>query len=228
MTMTIEQCSRVIPDADESNTDCMHELMNGINDMSIHIQSSVMKKWIKEIDFDKSVKMTDYNRNSYFKPIMNIVLDNDMKNGIKKRMTMIKFEPTISIEEYNSKTEWLYIFVIDGRIVKIGGTRTGIKGRVASYLCGHHVEERGKSGDCSKTNGFIYNTFEFYLNLGCKIQMYGYKLPQITTVIDIFGEEVNVVSQTFHVYESKFLDDFKKKYNVYPVLSDNCDPNYRA
>lgn len=226
--MTIEQGSCMNDDVDKNNTDCMHELVNGINDMSIHIQSSVMKKWIKVIDFDKSVNMTDYNRREHFKPIMNVVLDNDMKNGNKKRMTMIKFEPTISIEEYNSKTEWLYIFVIDGRIVKIGGTRTGIKGRVASYLCGHHVEERGKSGDCSKTNGFIYNTFEFYLNLGCKIQMYGYKLPQITTVIDIFDEEVKVVSQTFHVYESKFLDDFKKKYNVYPVLSDNCDPNYRA
>jgi hypothetical protein len=218
-TMTIKQDSR---DAD------INELVNGINDMTIHIQSSVMKKWVKEIDFDKSIKMTDYNRKEYFKPIMDIVLDNDMKNGNKKRMTLIKFEPTISIEEYNSKTEWLYIFVIDGRIVKIGGTRTGIKGRVASYLCGHHVEERGKSGDCSKTNGFIYNTFEFYLNLGCKIQMYGYQLPQITTVIDIFNEEVKVISQTFHVYESKFLDDFKKNYNVYPVLSDNCDPNYRA
>ena len=226
--MTTEQGSCMNDDVDKNNTDCMHELVNGINDMSIHIQSSVMKKWIKVIDFDKSVNMTDYNRREHFKPIMNVVLDNDMKNGNKKRMTMIKFEPTISIEEYNSKTEWLYIFVIDGRIVKIGGTRTGIKGRVASYLCGHHVEERGKSGDCSKTNGFIYNTFEFYLNLGCKIQMYGYKLPQITTVIDIFDEEVKVVSQTFHVYESKFLDDFKKKYNVYPVLSDNCDPNYRA
>ena len=59
-------------------------------------------------------------------------------------------------------------------IVKIGGTRTGLKGRVSSYLCGHHIEERGKSGDCSKTNGFIYNTMEFYLNLGCKIKMYGY------------------------------------------------------
>lgn len=172
--------------------------------------------------------MTDCNREEYFKPIMDIVLDNDMKNGNKKLMTMIKFEPTISIEEYTSKTEWLYIFVIDGRIVKIGGTRTGIKGRVANYLCGHHVEERGNLGDYSKTNGFIYHTFEFYLNLSCDIQMYGYKLPQTVTVIDIFNEKVEVVSQTFHVYKSKFLDDFKKEYNVYPVLSDNCDPNYRA
>ena len=48
-------------------------------------------------------------------------------------------------------------------IIKIGGTRTGLKERCGSYLCGHHVEERDKSGDCSKTNAYIYNTFEFYL-----------------------------------------------------------------
>ena len=32
-----------------------------------------------------------------------------------------------------------------------------------SYLCGQHVLERGKSGDCSKTNAYIYNSFVFYL-----------------------------------------------------------------
>ena len=76
---------------------------------------------------------------------------------------MIQFIPKISNEDFTKKNEWLYLLVINNRIVKIGGTRTGIKGRIISYLCGHHIEERGKSGDCSKTNGFIYNTFEFRL-----------------------------------------------------------------
>jgi hypothetical protein len=52
---------------------------------------------------------------------------------------------------------------MNGYIIKIGGTRTGLKERCGSYLCGHHIEERDKSGDCSKTNAYIYNTFEFYL-----------------------------------------------------------------
>jgi len=112
-------------------------------------------------------------------------------------------------------------------IVKIGGTRTGLKGRIASYICGHHIEERGKSGDCSKTNGFIYNTFEFYLNLGCKIQMYGYELPKTEITIEIFGKETKITAQTYHAYESTFLEDYKKNYNEYPILSDNCDPDYK-
>ena len=32
------------------------------------------------------------------------------------------------------------------------------------------------------------------------------------------------LTQTFHCYESKFLKDYKKIYNEYPILNDNCDP----
>jgi len=117
--------------------------------------------------------------------------------------------------------------VINDMIVKIGGTRTGLKGRVASYLCGHHIEERGKSGNCSKTNAFIYNTLVFYLNLGCKIQMYGYELPKTEITIEIFGKKIKITAQTYHAYESTFLEDYKKNYNEYPILSDNCDPDYK-
>jgi hypothetical protein len=44
--MTIEQDSHVKDDAESK------EYVNEINNMSIHIQSSVMRKWIKEIDFE--------------------------------------------------------------------------------------------------------------------------------------------------------------------------------
>lgn len=193
---------------------------------------SPLKKWIKLIPSQNTIKFDDYNRKEYFCHIADIVLDDELydsgKNkGNKKRNTLIKFIPKISGEEYNKKKEWLYVFVINGMIVKIGGTRTGLKGRVSSYLCGHHVEERGKSGDCSKTNGFIYNTFEFYLKLGCNIQMYGYELPKTEIIINIFDKETKIIAQTFHAYESTFLEDYRKKYNEYPILSDNCDPDYK-
>ena len=196
------------------------------------LNSQPLKKWIKELPISKTIPFENYNRKQYFKSIAEIILDEDLftsgnKEGQKKRNTLIKFVPTISNEEFNKKTEWLYLLVVDGRIVKIGGTRTGLKGRVASYLCGHHVEERGKSGDCSKTNGFIYNTFEFYLSLGCKIEMYGYELPKTEISIKIFDKDTTIVAQTFHAYESTFLEDYKKNYNSYPLLSDNCDPDYK-
>lgn len=189
--------------------------------------NSPYKKWIKLIDFNKLILFKNYDNKDYFKLVANVSLDNEIKQSQKKkRKTLIKFTPFIKNDEYNEKTEWLYIFTINDKIVKIGGTRTGIKGRITSYLCGHHIVERGKSGDCSKTNGIIYNTFEFYLNLGYTINMYGYKLPKTEINIEILGKSVNIIAQTFHAYESMFLKKYKKKYNEYPILCNNCDPDY--
>ena len=157
--------------------------ISGLANINELYESSLIKKWIKLIPTNKTIPFEEYNKKELFIQVADIVLDNELfksgtKQGNKKRKTLIQFVPTISTEAFNKKTEWLYLLVINGMIVKIGGTRTGLKGRKGSYLCGHHIKEREKSGDCSKTNGFIYNTFEFYLKLGCKIQMYGYELPK--------------------------------------------------
>lgn len=206
--------------------------ISGLANINDIYDSSLFKKWIKLIPINKTIPFDKYNRKDYFIPIADVVRDNEVftsgkKEGNKKRNTLIQFVPKISIENFNRKTEWLYLLVINGMIVKIGGTRTGIKGRVISYLCGHHIEERGKSGDCSKTNGFIYNTIEFYLNLGCKIEMYGYELPKTDFTIEIFGKETKIIAQTYHAYESTFLEDYRKNYGEYPILSDNADPDYK-
>ena len=142
--------------------------ISGLDNIDYLYQNSPIKKWIKLISIDDCISIDDYNRKDYFIPIANIILDDELitsgkKEGSKKRKTLIQFIPKISNEDFTKKNEWLYLLVINNRIVKIGGTRSGIKGRIISYLCGHHIEERGKSGDCSKTNGFIYNTFEFRL-----------------------------------------------------------------
>jgi hypothetical protein len=214
-----------------NDTDYTNDISGLPNIMDLY-ESSTFKKWIKLIPSYKTIPFDEYNRREQFIPIADIVLDSEIftsgkKLGNKKRDTLIQFKPIISNEEFIKKNEWLYLLVINGMIVKIGGTRTGLKGRVASYLCGHHIEERGKSGDCSKTNGFIYNTFAFYLQLGCDIKMYGYELPKTEFTIEIFGKETNITVQTYHAYESILLEDYKKYYNNYPILSDKCDPNYK-
>ena len=206
--------------------------ISGLENINELYESSLIKKRIKLISVDKTIPFDTYNRKGHFVPVADIVLDSEISTigktqGTKKRNTIIQFVPKISSESFNKKTEWLYLLIINGNIVKIGGTRTGIKGRVASYLCGHHVKERGKSGDCSKTNGFIYNTFVFYLELGCKIEMYGYELPKTEITIEIFGKETKITAQTYHAYESTFLEDYKKNYKDYPILCDNCDPEYK-
>jgi len=89
------------------------------------------------------------------------------------------------------------------------------------------VIERNKSGDCSKTNAYIYNTFEFYLRNGFQIDMYGLRIPEIEIPpVNILDKMVNITAQTFHAYETIFLKDFQNHHDMFPPLSDNCDPNY--
>lgn len=206
--------------------------ISGLANIHELYESSPLKKWIKLISFNKTIPLDEYTRKEYFTHVADIVLDTETfssgkKEGMKKRNTLIKFIPKVPLPVYNRKTEWLYLLTINGRIVKIGGTRAGLKERVGSYLCGHHIAERGKSGDCSKTNGFIYNTFLFYLEQGCKMEMYGYELPKTEAIIDIFGVKKTITVQTYHTYESVFLQDYKKTYRDFPILSINSDPEYR-
>jgi hypothetical protein len=179
---------------------------------------SITKKWIKIISMDKTISLDSYDKKDYFKLVADVIMDTDNRN------TVIKFVPKIPKIEFEKKDEWIYLFTINDRIVKIGGTRTGLKGRVSSYLCGHHIKERGKSGDCSKTNGYIYNTFDFYLNNGCNISMYAYKLPKIEIDMKVLDDNIKMPVQTYHIYESKFIEDYKKKYLNYPYLSTNRMP----
>jgi hypothetical protein len=55
----------------------------------------------------------------------------------------------------------------------------------------------------------------------------GYELPKTEFTINIFGKDTNIFAQTYHAYESTFLEDYKKNYGNYPILSDNCDPDYK-
>jgi len=143
------------------------------------------------------------------------------------RKTVIQFKPAIPDSEWKMKNEYVYIFTVDNFIVKIGGTRTSLKERCVSYLCGHHISERGKSGSMSKTNAFIYHTFEHYIRLNHKINMYAYKLPKQQCEITIHGEKMTITPQTYHVYESKYINKYTTQYGSKPQLSDNSDPVFR-
>jgi hypothetical protein len=123
--------------------------------------------------------------------------------------------------------EWIYLIVINNKIVKIGGTRTGLASRACSYLCGHHVPERNKSGKCSITNAHVYNTCHFYLTNDYIIEMYAYKIPAVKVSLNAFDDDIDVSAQVYHAYESILLKKYKSITGHYPFLSDNADPNYK-
>jgi hypothetical protein len=187
-------------------------------------KDDINRSWIKSILITETGIFDDFCDREHFQKVADVLIDDDEKNGIKKRHTVIKFVPTIQIEEFRDKnTEWLYIFVIDDRIVKIGGTRTGLHGRCGSYLCGHHTRERGKSGDMSKTNAFVYNTFEHYLKLDSIICMYAYKIPQSSVQINYMNVlSINENPQTFHIFEQKCIERYENQYKNKLIFSNNC------
>lgn len=197
------------------------------DDLDTTYEKSLYKQWIKLVPLEKELLFDEFELSKKFKKVANVVCDNDKKsNGDKARNTVIKFVPENN-EDWTNSCEWIYIFTIKNRIVKIGGTRTGLKGRASSYLCGHHIPQRGKSGKCSVTNAHIYNTFDFYLQNGYEIEMYGYMIPQCKVPINILDESTDVEAQVYHAYEAKFLKEYKKITGQYPFLSDNADPNYK-
>ena len=211
----VHSCNNI----EESN---IHDIIQGIKESPYH-------SWIKSINIENTILIGDYNRLSYFKKVADVVLDNDVQeSGEKKRNTDIKFVPNILDTLFKEKKEWLYLFTINGHIVKIGGTRTGLHNRCASYLCGHHIPERNKSGSCSKTNAFIYNSFHYYAEHGCKIEMYGYELPKEFVSVHFFDRYTrNIPVQTYHAYESVFINDFRETYGNKPDFCVNSDPDYQ-
>lgn len=201
--------------------------VSGLPNVAERHQHSTVRNWVKLIPHDKTASFDEFDERGYFSKVADIVLDVEMKaDGKRKRNTLIKLD-NCDQEQVKAKTEWIYLLVINGRISKIGGTRDGIKGRFGSYLCGHHIPEHGKSGKASETNKYIYNTLCFYLELGCRVELYGYQLPAEEIVRNVFSKEVRIRVQTYHSYESILIENYKKKYGYIPYLCDNSDPDYK-
>lgn len=207
------------------------EDISGLENINELYESSLIKKYIKKIPKDNTIDFETLPQKVYFNLIADIVLDteiseNGKSKGKKKRNTLIKLD-NFNKSLIDKKKEWIYIIVVNNRIVKIGGTRSGIKDRFGSYLCGHHIAERKKSGKASETNKYVYNTLYFYLDLGCEVKLYGYELPveEITRIV--FGKETKIRVQTYHSYESVLIDEFKKQNGFIPFLCDNSDPDYK-
>lgn len=205
--------------------------ISGLENINELYESSLIQRYVKKIPIDNTIDFETLSQKVYFNLIADIVLDteiseNGKSKGKKKRNTLIKLD-NFNKSLIDKKKEWLYIIVVNNRIVKIGGTRSGIKDRFGSYLCGHHIAERKKSGKASETNKYVYNTLYFYLDLGCEVKLYGYELPveEITRIV--FGKETKIRVQTYHSYESVLIDEFKKQNGFIPFLCDNSDPDYK-
>ena len=189
--------------------------ISGLEDIDARYECSPTKRYVKKIPQNMTIATAAFPQMSYFVHIGDVVLDEEINHsgkneGKKKRNTLIKFA-NFNEQLINPKKEWIYCIAINGRLVKIGGTRSGIKDRIGSYLCGHHITERNKSGKASETNKYVYNTLHFYLVVGCEVKLYGFELPVEEITRSVFGKETKIRVQTYHSYESVLIDEFKKQ-----------------
>ena len=185
--------------------------------------------WSKTFNHIAEPLFSDFPLHVHFKKVADIIRTPPPPKGKKAKQTVITFEPCIPKKEWSAKGEqWIYIITIDGHVVKIGGTRSGMAGRVGSYLCGHHTAARGKSGKCSVTNAHIYDTLDRFIDEGHAVELFASKIltPRIT--MDVWGKQVEITAQIYTHYETAALEAYKQIVGRYPPLSDNSDPSARS
>jgi hypothetical protein len=199
----------------DSSNDTHQETKNG---------QLAREKWAKDIEVGDLLSQRDFNIacGNVFEKEADIILDDSTQ-----RQTVIMALPTNAVK-WKASREKIYTIVKDGKLIKIGGTRTGMHTRWASYLCGHHVIERGKSGKMSVTNAHLYHSIELdLLDTESKWELYTWTLPVVQQTINILGEETIITSQTYHAYESCCIKKYKTLTGILPILCDNCDPKYK-
>ena len=104
----------------------------------------------------------------------------------------------------------VYIFVINGKIFKIGQSITNIKKRIQSYNCGK-IEYR-ISGTNSTTNYFVLQSL---LSINQQVNVYAFfpDLPEY----EIFGKHYKDSWQVSKRAENIIINEFIQKYNKKPI-----------
>lgn len=196
-----------------------------------------IQRWWKKIKEQKICKLyyTSLQNEKEYKFNLFQLKDNFKKVGTlfktKNKKTNWDIKINIPEKEYKKRQNLVYILVYNGNIIKIGGTKTGLKNRIQSYHCGHCIKERKKKnnkyypGKCSVTNANIYNTIYYYLLENNNFELYYYPIPDMYATYNIFGKiEKKKIETTYEYYETYVLDIFKKQFECFPILSINSHP----
>ena len=121
-------------------------------------------------------------------------------------------------EEYESYRELIYAIVIDRKIVKIGGTYTGMKKRHGSYNCG--TRKARAKGTCSVTNFDITEYQYTAIREGKTVEWYAFDVPEAETTINLpWGDEISYNAKTYLKYESSLTHKYAELRGSVPPLN---------
>ncbi len=151
-------------------------------------------------DLEKEVSYSDFEYKTYFKHLCNLIPNNELE----------KLEIEQVDKENFKKAGLVYVFVVDGKILKIGHSITAISKRVQSYNCGK--TEYRISGTNSTTNYFILQSL---LKINKIVNVYAF-FPEQPKYI-LFGKEYQDSFPTSKRAENEILNDFIKKHKKKPI-----------
>lgn len=184
-----------------------------------------ISRWIKPLENHLKMKFEDFSISSHFVKIGDFKLTEE-----KRILWEIQCDPVYK-DMYNRYQNGIYAMTYNDYIIKIGGTKVGMEGRINSYHCGHCIPERTKKngehypGKMSVTNAYIYNTIYHYLHeeKGTFL-LYFYPIEDIEIKKEIFGKETTFKVQCYDEYEKQALNEYKNIIGEFPILSDNSHP----
>ncbi len=155
-------------------------------------------KNIKEID--NEVLYANFHLKDYFIELCNLI------PNIEKE----KIEIEAITKEKMSAEGFVYVIVVDKKILKIGQSITNITKRIQSYNCGK--QSYRDAGTCSTTNYWILQTL---LNLNLLAKVYAF-FPEPPTYF-LFGKQYKNNIPITKKAENEILNSFINKFGKKPI-----------
>ena len=119
-------------------------------------------------------------------------------------------------DKYSSYRELIYFIVINGKIIKIGGTYVGLKGRHSSYNCG--TRKARAKGTCSLTNFDITEYQYAAIRDGKRVEWYVFDVPLAEATVNLpWGEEITYNAKTYMKYESSLCHKYAELNGSVPI-----------
>ncbi len=174
---------------------------------------STTKEFVKsELDLNQPTIdefLIGANIENHFTKVGDII--SDKKLNPKYRVNILPF--------FKKHKQWVYILTINKGIIKCGESIGTLTYRWGSYGAGTRVNR--ENGTCSTTNYFISEIIRVALSEGCKVELYGHPIENLTQKVSVFGETQKVVQNNVKRYESKLIGLFKETFGHLPVVGKN-------
>jgi hypothetical protein len=124
------------------------------------------------------------------------------------------------VDAYKKYKEVIYILCVMGRVVKIGGTYTGMAKRHKSYNCG--TRKARKKGTCSVTNYHITEAQYAAIRNGKQVEWYVFDVPLQKMKAKVWNDDEVISPKVYTFWESKLCEKYKNITGHRPILSKNA------